>query len=180
MKQKDEEQGRGDLEIIDLEAYAKADKKPPIGKRYKVKIGNDYFVFDHHLVIGKELLTKAGKTPIDCYSLYQKLKGCDFEKISPSETIDLSRSGIEHFVVKDPEVFHYKVDGEPETTGEKFLTPVQILEAAGVVPVEDYYLVLVNADGSQVSYRDKPTEPIKMRCPGLNFISVYKSATPVA
>jgi hypothetical protein len=166
--------------VVDVEAYTKADKKPPIGKKYRVKIGDDSFVFDHHLVTGKELLEKTGQTPVECHTLYQKLKGCDFEKIGFAETVDLAKPGIEHFVVKPPEVFHYTVDGEPETTDEKKLTPLQILEAAGVNPVTDYYLVLVNADGSQVSYKDKPNDPVEMRCPGSKFISVYKSATEVA
>lgn len=167
-------------DVVDVEAYTKADKKPPMGKKYRVKIGDHPFVFDHHLVTGKELLEKSGNTPVECRTLYQKLKGCDFEKISPTETVDLSKPGIEHFVVKPPEVFHYTVDGEPETTAEKKLSPIQILEAAGVDPVNDYYLVLVNPDGSQVSYKDKPNDPLEMRCPGLKFISVYKSATEVA
>lgn len=171
---------QGAEEVIDLEEFTKSGQNPPKGKKYKVRIGDDSFVFDHHLVTGKDLLIKAGKTPIECYSLYQKFKGCDFEKISLSETVDLSKPGIEHFVVKAPEVFHYTVDGEPETTDEKSLTPTQILEAAGVEPVTDYYLVLLNADGSQVSYKDKPNEPIEMKCPGSKFISVYKSATEVA
>jgi hypothetical protein len=171
---------QGAEEVIDLEEYTKSNQKPAKGKKYRVKIGDDSFVFDHHLVTGKDLLVKAGKTPVECYSLYQKFKGCDFEKISPSETVDLSKPGIEHFVVKGAEVFHYTVDGEPETTDEKSLTPLQILEAAGVEPVSDYYLVLVNADGSQLSYKDKPNEPIEMKCPGSKFISVYKSATEVA
>jgi hypothetical protein len=167
-------------DVVDVEAYTKADKKPPIGKKYRVKIGDEPFVFDHHLATGKELLEKAGKTPVECYSLYLKLKGCDFEKVTLLETVDLAKPGIEHFVVKAPEVFHYTVDGEPETTDEKKLTPLQILEAAGVDPVADYYLVLVNDDGSQVSYRDTPNDPIEMRCPGQKFIAVYKSATEVA
>lgn len=169
-----------DIDVIDVEAYTKANKKPPIGKKYRVKIGDKFFVFDQHLVTGKELLEKAGSVPVECHTLYQKLKGCDFEKINLTEKVDLSKPGIEHFVVKPPEVFHYAVDGEPETTDEKKLTPLQILEAAGVDPVADYYLVLVNDDGSQVSYRDKPNDPIELRCPGQKFISVYKSATEVA
>lgn len=169
-----------DIDVIDVEAYTKANKKPPIGKKYRVKIGDTSFVFDRHLVTGKELLEKAGSVPVECYTLYQKLKGCDFEKIDLTEKVDVSKPGIEHFVVKPPEVFHYMVDGEPETTDEKSLTPLQILGAAGVNPIGDYYLVLVNADGSQISFKDKPDDPIEMRCPALKFISVYKSATEVA
>jgi len=167
-------------EVVDVAAYTKADKKPPVGKKYKVLVGENLLVFDHHLVTGRELLERAGETPVECHSLYQKLKGCDFEKIGLDEEVDLTKPGIEHFVVKPPEVFHYTVDGEPETTDQNNLTPVHILEAAGVDPVSDYYLVLVNPDGSQVSFKDRPNEPIEMKCPGLKFISVYKSATEVA
>jgi len=178
--EKNQDYGQGlDLEIIDLEAYAKADKKPPVGKKYKVKIGVESFVFDHHLITGKELLVKAGKLPVECYSIYQKLKGCDFEKITFSETVDLSKPGIEHFVVKDPEIFHYTIDDEPESTEEKFLTPNKILSDAGLKP-EDYYLVQIFPDGSQESYLDKPQKPIEMKCPGPKFISVFRGETPVS
>jgi hypothetical protein len=166
-------------EVVDVEAYTKADKKPPIGKKYRVKIGDEPFVFDHHLVTGKELLEKAGKTPVECYSLYLKLKGCDFEKVTLSETVDLSKPGIEQFVVKPPEVFHYLVDDEPETTDEKFLTANQILENAGL-KLLDYYLVQVFADGSQKSYKDIPNQRIEMKCPGEKFISVFRGETPVS
>ena len=166
-------------EIIDVEAYTKADKKPPVGKKYKVKIDNEFFVFDHHLVTGKEILEKDGKKNADCYTLYQKFKHCDFEKIDPDDKVDLAKPGVEHFVVKPPLVFNYTVDAEPETTDKKSLTPNQILELAGL-KAADHYLVLVNPDGSQVSYKDNPTANIEMKCPGLKFISVFRGEVPVS
>lgn len=170
---------QGADEVIDLEAYTKSGKKPPVGKRYRIKIGDEYYVFDHQVVNGRQILEKAGKTPVECHTLYQKLKDCDFEKIRPDEKVDLGRPGIEHFVVKPPEVFHYTVDDEPETTEEKFLTANQILRNAGLKP-EDYYLVQVFPNGSQESYLDKPEKPIEMKCPGLKFISVFRGETPVS
>lgn len=166
-------------EIIDVEAHAKADNPVPVGKKYQIKVDNELFVFDHHIVEGKEILEKAGKTPIECNTLYQKFKHCDFEKIAPDDKVDLSKPGLERFVVKGPEVFHYTVDGEPETTDKKSLTANEILQLAGLKPA-DYYLVQVNADGSQISYKDKPTDPIKMKCPGLKFISVFRGEVPVS
>lgn len=170
----------GANEVIDLEAYAKADKKPPVGKKYKVKIDNEFFIFDHHIVTGKEILEKAGKIPVECHTLYKKLKHCDFEKVDPKEKIDLAEHGVEHFVVKQPEVFNYTVDGEPETTDQKELTPNEILELAGITPVIDYYLVQINSDGTQTSYIDKPTEPIKMKCPAMKFVSAFRGKTDVS
>ncbi len=171
---------QGANEVIDLEAYTKSGKTPEIGKKYKVKIDSEYYVFDHHIVTGKEILEKACKTPVECHTLYQKFKDCDFEKISLDEKVDLAKPGIEHFVVKAPEVFNYTVDKEPETTDQKVLTPNQILELAGIKPVTDYYLVLKNPDGTEVSYKGKPNEPIKMRCPAMHFISVFNGETPVS
>lgn len=171
---------QGANELIDLEAYAKADKKPPVGKKYKVKIDNESYIFDHHIVTGKEILEKAGKIPVECHTLYKKLKHCDFEKIDLHEKIDLTEQGVEHFVVKPPLVFHYTVDGEQETTDEQELTPNQILELAGITPVSDYYLVQTNSDGSQISYLDKPNEPIKMKCLALKFVSAYRGKVEVS
>lgn len=170
----------GAEDVVDLEAYTKSDKKIPVGKKYKVKIDNDFFVFDDHVVTGREILEKAGKTPVECHSLFQKLKHSDFEKIDLDEKVDLTKPGIEKFVVKPPEVFYYTVDGEPETTDQKELTPNQILELAGITPTSDYYLVQKNPDGTEISYKGKPNEPITMRCPAMSFISIFNGETPVS
>lgn len=171
-------QGAG--ELIDLEAFTKSGMKPPVGQWYRVKIDNDYFVFNHQIVTGKDILVKAGKTAVECYVLYEKFKHCDFEKIDLNEKVDLAKPGIEHFVVKPTEVFYYTVDEEPETTDQKVLTPDQILELAGIKPVSDYYLIQKNPDGSEISYKGKPNEPIKMLCPALKFVSIYNGETPVS
>lgn len=166
-------------EIIDIEVYTHSDKKIPIGKRYKVKIDDEIFVFDHHIVTGREILEKSGKKSVECYTLYQKLKHCDFEKVDPDEKVDLAKAGVEHFAIKPPLVFNYFVDDEPETTDKKSLIANEVLELTGLKPV-DYYLVLVNADNSQVSYKDTPNLSIEMKCPGLKFISVFRGETPVS
>jgi hypothetical protein len=167
-------------DVVDLETFSNEGKLPPHGRRYRVRIGGDHFIFDQNLVTGREILEKAGKVPVECYSLYQKLKGCDFEKIDLAENVDLSKPGIEHFVVKPPEVFHYTVDGEPETTDQKVLTPDQILELAGITPVTDYYLVQIKADGTQISYKDRPDARIQMECPAMRFVSAFRGETPVS
>lgn len=170
-----------DDDIIDVEQYAKEGKRPPEGKRYKVRIDDDYYIFDHQVVTGKEILEKAKISPAECFWLYQKLKGCDFERISPEEKVDLAKDpGIEHFVVKPTEMFHYFVDKEPETTDLKEMTPNQILEAARILPVKDYYLIRTNADGSQDSFKDSPEKPIRMVCPAVRFTSVFRGETPVS
>lgn len=167
-------------EVIDLEAYALESRKPPHGKKYKVKIDDIHYVFDHHIVTGQEILEKAGKTPVECHSLYIKLRHCDFDLIGLHDKVDLIEKAVEHFVTKPPVVFHYTVDKEPETTEDKELTPNQILELAGILPVKDYYIVQINPDGSQTSYKGSPEKPIKMKCPAMHFVSVFNGETPVS
>ncbi|MCB0264653.1 MAG: multiubiquitin domain-containing protein [Calditrichaeota bacterium] len=150
-------------------------------KRYKIKVDDLIFVFDQKIVTGKEILEKAGMTPVECFTLYQKFRNHEFEKIVLHEEVDLSKRGIERFAVKPPEVFNYFVDAEPETTDQATLTPNKILALAGIVPVEDYYLVQIKPDGTQVSYKDSPNTPIEMVCsPAMKFVSAFRGETPVS
>lgn len=167
-------------EVIDIEQFTKEGKIPSEGKWYRVRIGSEYYIFLKQFVTGKEIFEKASITPIDCYWLYQKLKGCDFEKIDLTERVNLASPGIECFVVKPTEVFHYFVDNEPETTDRKAMTPNQILEAAGITPVKDYYLVQINANGNHQSFADTPNVPITMMCPAMKFVSLFRGETPVS
>lgn len=73
--------------------------------------------------------------------------------------------------------FTYFVDDEQQTTTEHVLTPVQILQAAGIDPGTHY---LVQLQGQhQVSYKDKPDEQIHMH-EHMKFISISTGPTPVS
>ncbi len=126
--------------------------------------------FDQPKVTGKEILIKASKEPVECFALYLKKSGCDFEKISLDEVVDISDGKVEHFVTKEPEVFSYTVDGEPEMTDKKELTPVEILQLAGIDPGL-CYLVLVHTDGRKEDFAFNPNDPIKMLCSKMTFIT---------
>lgn len=181
MKEKDQNlKAQSAEDVIDVAAFTEAGKKPPHGKKYQITVDGKKLVFDHHVVTGEEILIASGKTPVECHSLYIKLRHCDMDLVRPGDKVDLIEKGVEHFVTKPPIVFHYTVDKEPETTEEQELTPNQILELAGITPVKDYYLVRVNSDGTQVSYKDNPDTPIRMECPAVKFISVFKGETPVS
>lgn len=147
---------------------------------FKIKVDNDTFSFNTKIVNGEQILIKAGKTPVNCFTLYQKLKGCDFEKVSLDETVDLSEKGIEKFTVKEAEVFHYLLDDEPETTDKKSLTANQILELGGILPVTDYYLMEIEDNGNEISHKDSPNAPILMKCPSSKFVSIFRGAMPVS
>lgn len=72
---------------------------------------------------------------------------------------------------------HYTVNDEPQSTTEKELTPIQIMQSAGVDP-ETNYLIEIKGH-QQVSYKDKPTEPIKMHN-NMKFITNFVGPTQVA
>ncbi|MDQ8011384.1 MAG: multiubiquitin domain-containing protein [Flavobacterium nitrogenifigens] len=122
------------------------------------------------MVSGKEIFSIAGIEHPNCFVLYQKLKGHDFEKISLDEIVDLSMPGIENFITKDSEIFVYTLDGEHEMTDKKVLTAREILEF-GAVNVEKFYLIQSYKDGSEKNYAYSYDEKIEMNCSGLVFIT---------
>lgn len=61
---------------------------------------------------------------------------------------------------KHPHVIEFTVDGEPVETTEKELTPVEIMNLAGVDSATHY---LKEIQGQhQISFKDTPNEPIKV------------------
>lgn len=140
------------------------------GKFYEIQVNESTYHFSEPKVTGRQILEKAKLVPAKCHSLYQKLRGCDFEKISLDEPVDLSDPGIERFITKEPEVFHYTVDGEPETTDRKTLSAAEILKLAGI-DAQERYLIQVLADGKHMDYAFDPDQPISLSCPGLRFIT---------
>ncbi len=166
-------------EVIDLREYADTDRKPPVGKRYKTLVDQDLVVFEKDSPTGREILKSAGKKHPECFSLYLKRKGCEPDKISLDEKVDLTIKGIEIFYTTPPEVFFYDMDDEPETTDSKEMTPRQIMVAAGVDP-NKHYLVQVTANNSQENYKGRADEQIKMLCPRMKFFSVHDGPTPLS
>lgn len=76
-----------------------------------------------------------------------------------------------------PHVIHYTVDGEPQETRERELTPRQIIVNAGLNPEERY---LVKIEGRhQESYKDRMDEPIRLH-EKVKFVTVFTGPVPVA
>lgn len=164
-------------EVVDLQEFSKSDRKPPVGKKYQTLVDQELVLFDKEKVIGREVLLKGGKKPPECFSLYLKRKGCEPDRISLDELVDLTSPGVEIFFTKPPEIFFYDMDSEPETTDLKEMSPVQIMVAAGVDP-KTHYLVQALDNGDQIKYNENPEQPIKMRCPRMKFFSVLNGPCP--
>ena len=85
------------VEEVDLEEYAKAGKKPPEAKKYRIRVDDRYFVVTQPSMTGREILTLAGKTPPENYILTQKLRGGKLHTVELDEVVDFTAPGIERF-----------------------------------------------------------------------------------
>ncbi len=83
-------------ELIDLEQWAKAGRKPQRAKRYRIRIDKEYKVVEVHSMTGREILALVGKTP-EKYLLSEKLHGGVVEPIKPDQVVEFHRHTIERF-----------------------------------------------------------------------------------
>lgn len=87
-----------EIEIIDIEAYAKQGKKPHKGVRYKIRVDKETYIVHQSEITGQQILELAGKVPITQYRLDMKLHGGATEKIELTAVVDLTKPGVERFM----------------------------------------------------------------------------------
>lgn len=85
-------------EIVDLEQYARENRRPPKGNRYRIRVDREHFVVLEPSLTGREILTLAGKCPPEKFQLFQKIRGGTLEQIGLDERADFTRPGVERFV----------------------------------------------------------------------------------
>lgn len=85
-------------DFIDLEEYALAGKKPPKGVKYLIKVDKKKYQVKVDALSGREILTLAGKVPVENFQLRQKFKGGLVKKIGLDQVVDLTEEGIEKFM----------------------------------------------------------------------------------
>lgn len=141
-----------------------------VKESYEFILDESKFKSYKKIVTGEEIFKIAGIVDVKCFSLYQKLKKHDFEKINLDDKVDLSNKGIEHFITKDADTFTYTVNGEHEMTDKKFLTPNEIMKLDSI-DSNHFYLIQVLENGNKKVLAYSPDEPIEMSCKGLVFIT---------
>jgi hypothetical protein len=85
-------------DFIDLEEFALADKKPPKGTKYLIKIDKKKYKVTVGNMTGREILELAEKTPAENFQLRLKKKGGNVRKIGLDERVDFTEPGIEKFM----------------------------------------------------------------------------------
>jgi hypothetical protein len=86
--------------VIDLEEYAKADRKVPPhrpGVSYRIRIDKVQKVVDVPELTGAQILGLVGKTP-DRFRLDQKVRGGATRKIEPTAVVSFTAPGVERFM----------------------------------------------------------------------------------
>jgi hypothetical protein len=97
-KPANEPPGEGTLvEEADLEQLAKAGRKPPKAKRYRIRVDDEHFVTAHPALTGRGILELAGKLPPDAFILTQKTRGGGLHTLALDELVDFTKPGIERF-----------------------------------------------------------------------------------
>ncbi len=86
----------GDDDAVDLEKCSRANRKPPKGQKYKIKIDGEKHTVVKQVLTGEEILAQAEKG-YDEWTLNQKLCGGRRKPIEKEESIDLAQPGIERF-----------------------------------------------------------------------------------
>ena len=81
---------------IDIEECGKHDRRPPKGKKYRIRIDGDKYTVATEDITGTEILALAGKN-FGEWSLNQKLNDGKREKIDSDEKVNLACPGIERF-----------------------------------------------------------------------------------
>ena len=85
-------------EVIDVEAWVIEGKAVhPRAKGYLVRIDKHKYEFGRAHVTGRDVLTKASKTPPEQYILRQVHKSGAVDKVGLDQVVDLARHGVEKF-----------------------------------------------------------------------------------
>ncbi len=98
MSNEKELHGKDEKENIDIEEYAKEGKDVPPGHSYRIRIDKTQYEVHVSAMTGRELLTLAGKAPVEQYRIYQKMKGGQSVEIPYDSSADFTKPGVERFI----------------------------------------------------------------------------------
>jgi hypothetical protein len=83
-------------DLIDLEEWAKAGRKPQRAKRYRIRIDKEHKIVEVHSMKGREILALVNKTP-ETHMLSQKLRGGRVEPVGADQVVEFDGPGVERF-----------------------------------------------------------------------------------
>jgi len=87
-----------DMEVIDIELFARKGERPPVGRKYRIRVDKTVLVVDGPTITGRQILELAGRVPPERYRLDEKLRGGETRKIELTDVVDLTEPGVERFM----------------------------------------------------------------------------------
>jgi hypothetical protein len=145
---------------------------------FEIRINGRKFSWPESSILGKQVLGVAGFEPAEDYEILIKLTNKELEPVGMEESWDLSKPGIETFLVRPYHEFTIFVDDEPYKTHEVFMTPRQILEILVKLDPNKFYLKQILGH-KEISYKNDMDHEIAMKN-HLRFSTCKIDSTPVS
>ncbi|GAB5400977.1 MAG: hypothetical protein Aureis2KO_25620 [Aureisphaera sp.] len=120
---------------------------------YKFKVNNRRFESSESKITGQQILEIAGLMPVEDFELLYKINEKGFTPIQLGEEVDLKKAGIEGFRARPYKKLIIKVDDKEVEVEECIMTPLEIMEAAGINS-DRYSLIEIRNGGVEVTYKD--------------------------
>jgi hypothetical protein len=89
---------QGDETIIDIEAFAARNEKPPKALQYRIRVDKTVYVVPGPTISGRRILEISGHVPPEHWRLDERFRGGATKKIELTEEVDLTTQGIERFM----------------------------------------------------------------------------------
>lgn len=117
------------------------------------KLNNKKFESSESKLTGRDLLNLANLKPVEDYELLYKINEKGFTPIQLEEVVDLKTAGIEAFRAIPYKPLIINVDDKDVEVEESFMTPLEIMKAAGVNS-DIYSLMEIRNGNVEVTYKD--------------------------
>jgi hypothetical protein len=129
--------------------------------------------FNKEQVTGRQI-KEAAKVSLED-DLMAKVGGRE-EVVKNDDTVTI-KNGEHFYVSPKTHVINFTVNDEPYSTTEKELTPIKIMQMAGIDPDQNYLVEIINK--KQESYKDEPNKIIHIH-DGMEFIANFMGPKPVS
>ncbi|WP_205579517.1 multiubiquitin domain-containing protein, partial [Pseudomonas aeruginosa] len=130
-----------DVDVEDVGSAVAAGREVRKHGPYRVQVGDHNLhyrpvVISDPVPTGNQVLEAAGLSPVGDYLLYQVLSNGLLESISPTETTDLRKAGIEKFLAfQSDRSFRLFIDDRAQDWGGQYISGRTLKKLAGVDPL---------------------------------------------
>ncbi|MDH4570506.1 hypothetical protein E8E95_27835 [Pseudomonas sp. BN414] len=150
-----------DVDVEDVGSAVAAGREVREHGPYRVQVGDHNLhyrpvVISDPVPTGNQVLEAAGLSPMGDYLLYQVLSNGLLESISPTETTDLRKAGIEKFLAfQSDRSFRLFINDRAQDWGGQYISGRTLKKLAGVDPLtHDVFLVVVGGEDDLIGDRD--------------------------